>query len=403
MTVTEKINHHDHNGQRPMRRLRTAALGGAAALALTALAGSPALASTASAGHPARSAHWYGMGALAHVRDRFIATTIDPATGDINPYGVAIVPVTSKNLVAGDVLVSDFNTFAGTAGAGSSIVQINPTTGQVSDFAHGGPLTGADSLAFNPKGVLWVGDFGPATGGVLNGADANVAVVPSTGTVAVTFDQATTGKPFFNSVWGQAFGANSAGKVSFYWTNAGSGRYGGQVWRLDPKPTGTKNGQPLNATYTLLSTLPSGGTTAANAAGPQGQVYDAATDTLYVADDASNAIYAIPHASTATHWMRPRLVLKGGPLNFPQGITMDPRTGRLFVVNGAGNNDLIELDQYGRVYGVRNLAPNEPAGALFGLTFDPAASTGHATGLYYVNDDENSLHILTIASQYYRN
>lgn len=382
-----------------MRRLRTAALGGAAALALIALAGSPALATTAIPGHPA---HWYGMGALAHVRDRFIATTIDPATGDINPYGVAIVPVTSKNLVAGDVLVSDFNTFAGMAGAGSSIVQINPSTGQVSDFAHGGALTGADSLAFNPKGTLWVGDFGPATGGVFNGANANVAVVPSTGTVAVTFDQATTGKPFFSSVWGQAFGANSAGKVSFYWTNAGSSGYGGQVWRLDPKPKGASNGQPINSTYTLLSTLPAGGTSAATAAGPQGQVYDAATDTLYVADDASNAIYAIPHASAATHWVTPRLVLKGGPLDTPQGITMDPRTGRLFVVNGAGNNDLIELGQYGRVYGVRNLAPTEPAGALFGLTFDPAASGGHATTLYYVNDDENSLHILTIANQHHR-
>ena len=382
-----------------MRRLRTAALGGAAALALTALAGSPALASTASAGHPAHSAHWYAMGSLAQVRDRFIATTIDPVTGDINPYGVAIVPVTSKKLVAGDVLVSDFSTFAGTAGAGTSIVQINPSTGQVSDFAHGGALTGPDSLAFNPKGILWAGDFGPAAGGVFNGANANVAVMPATGTVAATFNKTTTGKPFFTSVWGQAAGVNSARKLSFYWTNAGSSSYGGQVWRLDPKPTGTKNGQPLNATYTLLSTLPAGGTTAATAAGPQGEVYDAATDTLYVADDASNAIYAIPHASAATHWARPRLVLKGGPLNTPQGITLNPRTGRLFVVNGAGNNDLIELGQYGRVYGVRNLAPNEPAGALFGLTFDPAASVRHATVLYYVNDDENSLHILTIASR----
>jgi hypothetical protein len=385
-----------------MRPLRAAALGGAAALALTALAGSSALASTASAAHPARSARCYGLGALAQVRDRFISTTIDPVTGDINPYGVAVVPVTANKLVAGDVLVSDFNTFAGTAGAGSSIVQVNPSTGQVSDFAHGGPLTGADSLTFNPKGIVWAGDFGPAVGGVFSGADANVAVVPSTGAVAATFDQATTGKPFFNSVWGQAFGANSAGKVSFYWTNAGSSKYGGQVWRLDPKPTGAKNGQPINSTYTLLSTLPAGGTTAATAAGPQGEVYDAATDTLYVADDSSNAIYAIAHASIATHWAYPRLVLKGGPLNTPQGITMDPRTGRLFVVNGAGNNDLIELGQYGRVFGVRNLAPNEPAGALFGLAFDPAASTWHATVLYYVNDDENSLHVLTIASLHNR-
>jgi hypothetical protein len=380
-----------------MRGPRAAAVG-AAVLALTALAGSPAMASSVSAGHRADPAHGYGYGALARVRDRFIASTIDPVTGDINPYGVAIVPVTSGKLVAGDVLVSDFASFAGTPGAGSSIVQINPLTGQVSDFAHGGALTGPDSIAFNPKGIVWAGDFGPASGGTFSGADANVAVVAAAGSVVATFDAATTGKPVFNSVWGQAFGANPAGKVSFYWTNAGESRYSGQVWRLDPNPSGAGNGQPLNATYTLLSTLPAGGTTAATAAGPQGMVYDEATGTLYVADDADNAIYAIPHASAATGWTRPRLILRGGPLHAPQGITMNPGTGRLFVVNGAGNNDLIELSARGRVYGVRNLAPDEPAGALFGLTFDQAASAGRSTVLYYVNDDENSLHMLTIAA-----
>ena len=37
-----------------------------------------------------------------------VASTI-PANGDVNPYGVAIVPRSQGQLTAGDVLVSNFN------------------------------------------------------------------------------------------------------------------------------------------------------------------------------------------------------------------------------------------------------------------------------------------------------
>lgn len=77
--------------------------------------------------------------------------------------------------------------------------------------------------------------------------------------------------PIFDSVWGQAFGQDAAGKVSFYWTNAGSSSYAGQVHRLDPHPTATTSSdQPVDATYTLLATPGASGTSAATAAGPQG-------------------------------------------------------------------------------------------------------------------------------------
>ena len=128
-----------------------AAIGGAANLAISGLSAAPVSASAAHGQHPLH----YEFGSLARANDRFVASTIDPATGDINPYGGAITPVTAGSLVNGDVLVSDFNTFAGTAGAGTSIsmVEINPNMGAVADFAHGGPIAGPDSLAFNPNGI----------------------------------------------------------------------------------------------------------------------------------------------------------------------------------------------------------------------------------------------------------
>ena len=60
-----------------------------------------------------------------------VASTI-PANGDVNPYGVAIVPRSQGQLTAGDVLVSNFNNAPTTAaptgeqGRGTTIVEVSP-------------------------------------------------------------------------------------------------------------------------------------------------------------------------------------------------------------------------------------------------------------------------------------
>src|SRR6266446_57844 len=66
-----------------------------------------------------------------------IASTI-PANGDLNPYGVAVVPTSIGNLVAGDILVSNFNNSANKQGEGSTIVEISPS-GTVTLFAQISP------------------------------------------------------------------------------------------------------------------------------------------------------------------------------------------------------------------------------------------------------------------------
>jgi len=57
-----------------------------------------------------------------------IAPTV-PKHGDVNPYGVAVVPVSRANLVAGDVLVSNFNNHRNLQGTGSTIVEVSPGGG----------------------------------------------------------------------------------------------------------------------------------------------------------------------------------------------------------------------------------------------------------------------------------
>ena len=62
-----------------------------------------------------------------------LASTV-PANGDVNPYGVAVVPQSTGDLHQGDVLVSNFNNAANTQGTGTTIVQVSPG-GAVSQFA----------------------------------------------------------------------------------------------------------------------------------------------------------------------------------------------------------------------------------------------------------------------------
>ena len=49
-----------------------------------------------------------------------------PANGDVNPYGVAVVPRSTGDLRQGNVLVSNFNDTANVQGTGTTIVQVSP-------------------------------------------------------------------------------------------------------------------------------------------------------------------------------------------------------------------------------------------------------------------------------------
>jgi len=46
-----------------------------------------------------------------------------PAIGDVNPYGITVVPITTGNLVQGDILISNFNNSATLQGTGTTIMR----------------------------------------------------------------------------------------------------------------------------------------------------------------------------------------------------------------------------------------------------------------------------------------
>ena len=99
-----------------------------------------------------------------------IASTV-PANGDVNPYGVAVVPTSAGRLVAGDTLVSNFNDKANVQGTGTTIVQVSPS-GSTRLFARISKL---------PAGMTCPGGIGLTTAlGILPGGWVLVGSLPTT-------------------------------------------------------------------------------------------------------------------------------------------------------------------------------------------------------------------------------
>ena len=375
------------------RRRRTAVL----AVLATLDAGAAVAAVTATSS----AAPVYGAGATGGIGtapDKTVASVIAP-DGDRDPFGIAIVPLTMGKLTAGNLLVAEFGDKQGTAGAGTTILQVNPATGKTSVFFRGGPVAGPVGVAINPANDgVWVGDYGRAA----SGTAANDLLIAPNGKVKAVYTGATThGAASFVGVWGQGVSAGD-GKISFYYGNAGNastGTGGGDVVRLTPHPKGPVNGQPVNATYARIATgqgeTPRGGN-AAVAAGPQGFAFGA-DGTLYETNDASNTLYAIPHAATAKSPVATWIVYRSHALQSPENVVIDPRNGDLLVVN-ANDNSLVVITSGGKLVATRDLAAHQPTGALFGLAIGTNAAGDLV--LYYTNSNTSTLHELVLQAHY---
>ena len=114
-----------------------------------------------------------------------LGTTV-PANGDVNPYGIAIVPKSAGLLHAGDLLISNFNGKSNNQGTGTTIDELT-TAGQLTVFATVNPATlpGAcpggvgshhGALAVLPSGYVVVGSL-PTTNGQSATAKAGCLIV----------------------------------------------------------------------------------------------------------------------------------------------------------------------------------------------------------------------------------
>ena len=96
------------------------------------------------------------VGPLHHVTT--LASTV-PANGDVNPYGVAVVPRGTGQLRRGNILVSNFNNKANVQGTGTTIVQITPIGSGFAEHLDPAALViGPTGVGLSRNGTPYVAD-----------------------------------------------------------------------------------------------------------------------------------------------------------------------------------------------------------------------------------------------------
>ena len=344
--------------------------------------------------------------AAAYAGSIKVVTSTVPSNGDVNPYGLVVVPVTMGSLVQGDLLISNFNDSNNLQGTGTTIVQISPG-GKMSLFAQidatrlPGPCPGGigltTALVALKSGFVVVGSL-PTTDGTSATAQAGcLLVLDSSGNVVETFFGS-----LINGPWDMT-ASDGGSNVSLFVTNvlngtvAGGGNvvHKGTVLRLNLSIA--KGQMPSLQSMTIIGSgfaektdpaaLVIGPTGVHLAAG--GSEDDGSNGTLYVADSINNRIAAIPNAvQRTTSAGIGTTITKGGALNDPLGLTV-AGNGNIITVNG---NDGFEVTTTPDGHQIQKVlldsSGNPPgAGALFGVTT-------FGSLLYYVDDATNTLNVL---------
>ena len=326
---------------------------------------------------------------------RVIAPTV-PRNGDVNPYGVAVVPVTTGSLHQGDILVSNFNDAQNLQGTGTTIVEISPS-GHMSQFAKidlnpHAPCPGGVGLTTAlfavRSGWVFVGSL-PTKNGMSNTARAGcIIVLNSIGQVAGTYYGS-----LINGPWDMT-GLDQGSHASLFITNvlngtvAGNGHivHGGTVVRLDLNiPYGSA---PSIASAAVIgSGFPERTDPAALVIGPTGVALSPDHHSLFVADSLNNRIAAIPEPlSRIRSAGLGDTVTAGGFLNDPLGLAMGP-DGQILSVNGNDGNLVWTTLSGSQVKKFLLDSNGNPpgAGTLFGLAFVSGQ------GIYFVDDFANTL------------
>jgi uncharacterized protein (TIGR03118 family) len=309
-----------------------------------------------------------------------------PASGDVNPYGVAFVPQSFAGngvLQPGDVLVSNFNNSTNTQGTGTSIVRID-AAGNQSVFFQGQPGLGlTTALGVLQSGFVIVGNVPNNNGAIGQGS---LLVLDANGNVV----EQLANSQLLDGPWDLTI--NDQGSTAqVYVSNVLSGT----VTRINLKiPAG---GIPFISSETQIA---SGFTHRpdpnALLVGPTGLAYDAVHDILYVASTGDNAIFAIPNASKDQNDSSPVLTVYKDPahLHGPLGLVLAPNgdliTSNGDAVNANANqvNELVEFTTTGHFVAQTPVDTSGTPGGAFGIAL---ATFGGEVRFAAVDDNQNSV------------
>ena len=375
----------------PLAALALAGCGSSSASKSSTVANAPA-ATTAAAATTQATAFLARLGTASTV-----ASTV-PANGDVNPYGIALVPASTGQLLAGSLLVSNFNDKANNQGTGTTIVQITPAGKQslfstISAHSLPGSCPGGvgltTALSVLPGGYVVVGSL-PTTDGKSATAKLGCLIVLDSSGKPVN----TISSPQIAGPWDMT--STTQGNVTtLFVSNALNGGAvkgvhtirNSTVLRIGLQ---TAVGQPpkVLSEQVIANKIPWRDDPAALVIGPSG-VALAQNGTLYLADTLSNRIAAIPQALTRTTPVAGGgvTVTRGGMLKQPLGLALAPN-GDILTTN-AGDGNIVETTLAGKQVMAQTVDKQTGAGSLFGLLVEPAGK-----GVFYVDDGDNTLRLL---------
>jgi hypothetical protein len=344
-----------------------------------------------------------GAGFLSNLTHNVTIASSVPGNGDVNPYGVALVPTSLGKLVAGNFLVSNFNDSANLQGTGTTIIEIG-LNGHKSLFAQITPAnapgcTGGigltTALVALSSGWVIVGSLPAPTGASASMQAGCLVVLNANGQVAETFSSADIDGPWDMTALDLGNTAVLFVSTVLNGTVAQDNaiHHDGNVVRLTVSMGPGTSSNPIDfpavtSNVIIAHGFPERSDPAALVIGPTGLGL-AADGTLYVADTLNSRIAAIPNAlTTLVNNGTGTTVSSGGGLNGPLGIAIAPNGDILTVNSGDGN--IVEITPGGSQVVVMNIdTTHTGAGTLFGLTL-----THEKNAVVYVNDGNNTLNVI---------
>jgi plastocyanin len=330
-----------------------------------------------------------------------VASTV-PANGDINPYGIVLVPSSVGKLQAGQMLISNFNAKESAKengqGTGTTIVQVS-TAGKVSLFATidaktlPGPCPGGVGLttALNtlPGGYVVVGSLPTTNGKSATAKYGCLIVLDSNGKPVSTISGSSIQGPWDSTA------VSDGSKTTLFVSNALNGgaakgihtTNNSNVVRIVLESGEGRPPKVLSETV-IANGIPWVDSAEALVLGPTGLAL-ASDGTLYVASTDGNKIFAISEAMTRTTPAAKggTVLTEGGHLKEPLGMVLAPN-GNIITSNG-GDGNMVETTPAGQQVAVQTADKKTGAGSLFGFVIAPEGK-----GIYFVDDGENTLNLL---------
>jgi len=328
--------------------------------------------------------------------------------GDLNPYALIVAPVSAGKIHEGDVLVDNFNKVSNLQGTGTTIMDYNPTTKDITLFAElpqnlsgcpGGVGLGT-AMTMLKSGWVIVGST-PSTDGTTRTMGAGgLLVLDANGELVETWANTNICDP-----WGNMATIDNGTNAILFVSMAGFDVPGPNV--RDPKtgyPVVVNKATVLRIDLSIPEGKPpviTSQTVIANGfgqradrdaflVGPTGLALGT-NNILYASDALGNQIVAIPDAATRTTSAGTgQTVTKDGLLRRPLALTTAPN-GHLLAIN-ALNGQVVEIDpttgkQLYSQWLDADQAQSPPGnGDLFGIAIKPDGK-----GFYYVEDDVNTI------------